>query len=119
MWHNAREPRCVDTVSGPQKKFPTPKPVAGYRKGTVPGYASVEQNGNHIRAVRSVLTEYPVPTSGSGPTGIAAAPDGALWFAEESSGKIGRITGAGVITEFSTPTSGPQGCSGPRMARFR
>ncbi len=36
------------------------------------------------------------------PTGIAAGPDGNLWFTEQgNSGAIGRITPAGVITEFT------------------
>lgn len=49
------------------------------------------------------ITEFPLPT-GSNPSGIAAGPDGNLWFTEFSvSPKIGRITTAGAITEFSTP----------------
>src|SRR5437016_3797300 len=47
------------------------------------------------------IREFPV---GSGPTGIAAGPDGARWFTEILD-KIGRITTAGVVTEFSVPTS--------------
>jgi virginiamycin B lyase len=50
------------------------------------------------------ITEYPIPTSASGPNGIAAGPDGALWFTESNANKIGRITTAGVITEFGIPT---------------
>jgi hypothetical protein len=47
----------------------------------------------------------------SGPGGIAVGPDGALWFAEGSGNKIGRITVSGAITEFPVPTamSGPVG----------
>jgi virginiamycin B lyase len=52
-----------------------------------------------------VITEYPVPTVNSDPAGIAAGPDGALWFTE-SINKIGRITTAGVITEYPMPTAG-------------
>ena len=51
------------------------------------------------------ITEYPIPTSASGPNGIAAGPDGALWFTETNANKIGRITTAGAITEFRIPTS--------------
>jgi streptogramin lyase len=32
--------------------------------------------------------------------GITTGPDGALWFTEQNASKIGRITTAGVITEF-------------------
>ena len=35
---------------------------------------------------------------------IAAGPDGNLWFTEFDNNKIGRITTAGVITEFLIPT---------------
>jgi hypothetical protein len=59
----------------------------------------------------SNITEYPTPTPGvnSQPIGITRGPDGALWFTEF--GKIGRITTAGVITEFTIPTtdSSPEG----------
>jgi hypothetical protein len=47
-----------------------------------------------------VAQEFPVPTARSGPAGIAAGPDGDMWFAE-ATGKIGRVTPAGVLTEFS------------------
>ena len=63
-----------------------------------------------------VITEVPVLTAGSGPQGIAAGPDGALWFSEFDGSQIGRITTAGVVTEFTIPTasSGPFGiAAGP------
>ena len=52
------------------------------------------------------LATYPLPTSGSGPFGIAAGPDGNVWFTEDLGNKIGRITPAGSITEYSVPTTG-------------
>lgn len=39
-----------------------------------------------------MITEYPLPARGSAPVGITAGPDGALWFTEEVTSKIGRIT---------------------------
>ncbi|HVF78130.1 MAG TPA: hypothetical protein VNA28_07515, partial [Solirubrobacteraceae bacterium] len=39
--------------------------------------------------------------SNSEPFEIAAGPDGNLWFTERAAGRIGRITPAGVVTEFS------------------
>ncbi len=39
------------------------------------------------------------------PLGIAAGPDGNLWFTEELGNQIGRITPAGKITEFTLPTN--------------
>jgi virginiamycin B lyase len=80
-----------------------------------------EANANNIGKVGTagtlgVITEYAVPSStctGSpghsdpppqsascGTTGIVTGTDGNLWFGE-ASGKIGRITPAGVVTEYS------------------
>ena len=54
------------------------------------------------------ITELPLP-AGSAPDYITLGPDGALWFADNGLNKIGRITTAGVVTEYATPTanSGP------------
>jgi streptogramin lyase len=60
-----------------------------------------------------IMTEYPLPTSGSLPEGIVQGPDGALWFTEYYGNKIGRINTTGVITEYSIPLSG--GLSYPTM----
>jgi hypothetical protein len=70
----------------------------------------------------------------AGATGIAAGPDGNLWFAEYFGNRIGRITPAGVVTEFSAGispgsglgaiTAGPDGnlwfteLSGNRIGRI-
>src|ERR1017187_4158007 len=56
------------------------------------------------------ITEYPVPTTSvfiqanGNPYGIAAGPDGALWFTEGIANKIGRITTTGAFTEYPVPT---------------
>ncbi len=52
------------------------------------------------------INEFAVPTTVSGLFGIAAGPDGALWFTETGGNKIGRITTAGAITEFPISTAG-------------
>src|SRR3954467_12232651 len=39
------------------------------------------------------------------PIGIAAGPDGNLWFTEFNAARVGRITPAGVITEYSAGIS--------------
>ena len=48
--------------------------------------------------------EFPVPTPFSSPVGIAAGPDGNLWFTELGANQIGRITTGGSVTEFAVPT---------------
>src|SRR5271157_5780166 len=60
---------------------------------------------------QSTVTEFSSGlTVGSSPAGIVAAPDGALWFTEFNGNKIGRITTAGSIGEYSGLTgSGPVG----------
>jgi streptogramin lyase len=66
-------------------------------------------------ATKATITEYQIPNSvangpnGDAPHGIAAGPDGALWFTLIGSpppGKIGRITTGGVITAFPLPDAG-------------
>src|SRR2546429_638765 len=67
-----------------------------------------ESLGNKIGRITTAgaVTEYPIPTSNSGPYGIVAGPDGALWFTEQLGGKIGRITTTGgSFSEYQTPTS--------------
>jgi virginiamycin B lyase len=53
------------------------------------------------------LTQYPIPTFRSDPIDIHQGPDGqggtALWFAEYTSNKIGRVTTSGTLTEFTDP----------------
>ncbi len=54
------------------------------------------------------ITSFQLPTASALPWGIAAGPDGNLWFTENGSGKVGRITTSGVITEFSLGGNGGQ-----------
>src|SRR4029078_4488364 len=59
------------------------------------------------------LMEWAVPNLGPGATtglgAITTGPDGNLWFVEQTSNRIGRITTSGTITTFPIPTanSGP------------
>jgi len=59
----------------------------------------------------------PAGTAGTTPhpTAITAGPDGALWFAGIP-GEIGRITTAGVVTEFAVPAVPPPAGSKPGTA---
>ncbi len=66
------------------------------------------------RLLTATFHEFPIPTANAFPFGIAAGPDGNLWFAENGSNAIGRITPAGAISEFPVGTGGPeQIASGP------
>jgi virginiamycin B lyase len=52
-----------------------------------------------------VITEYPLPTPNSTPSGITAGPDGAIWFNENGGNRIVRMTIDGVITaQYPVPT---------------
>jgi hypothetical protein len=54
-----------------------------------------------------VITEFSAGISaGATPVGITAGPDGNVWFTEYSGNRIGRITPAGIVTEFSTGIAG-------------
>jgi streptogramin lyase len=57
------------------------------------------------RALRGAVREFPVPTPSSGPQGIAAGPDGAMWFTEFDGNKIGRVGPDGAFAEFPIPTA--------------
>jgi virginiamycin B lyase len=54
-------------------------------------------------AAAVVIIEYPTPADSYG---IATGPDGNLWFTEPHVNKIGRMTTAGVVTEYPVPTAG-------------
>jgi streptogramin lyase len=43
------------------------------------------------------------PTVASGPMAIAAAPDGSLWFAENTANYLGRVSSTGRMTEYVLP----------------
>ena len=84
---------------------------------------SISTDGTHLYAIGSTggiysspvkttsgtIVEYPIPTASAAPRGIAAGPDGNLWFAEENPNKIGKITPGGTFTEYVIPTSAVPG----------
>jgi streptogramin lyase/subtilisin-like proprotein convertase family protein len=68
----------------------------------------------HFDDPPTALDEFPLAPD-SHPVGIAAGPDGNLWIAENGSGKIARMTTAGVVTgDFPAP--GPSGSLGPSIS---
>jgi streptogramin lyase len=53
------------------------------------------------------ITEFPVSAGGGWPPGgIAAGPDGTLWFAQGHANEIGQMSTSGVLTEHPVPTAG-------------
>jgi len=65
-------------------------------------FTNKSQKGRSIGRITlgGVVTEYPMVNASGG---IAAGPDGAMWFTQL--GKIGRITTRGSITEYSIPAA--------------
>lgn len=52
-----------------------------------------------------VVTELGGLLAGAQPAGIVTGPDGNLWFVDPGANAIGRITPAGVVTEFQPPAN--------------
>ena len=53
------------------------------------------------QTVAVIFDKSSTRTRGSFAVGIAAGPDGNVWFTEYDAGRIGRITPSGAVTEFS------------------
>src|SRR5690348_3237727 len=49
-------------------------------------------------------TTYTVPSPGAGVGWIARGTDGAMWFTERFTGKLGRVDNRGRIREYTIPT---------------
>ncbi len=101
--------RC--TVSGEITEFPLPPPQRGlwgiavgpdgniWFTESAPGSAGIGRI-----TLQGELAEFPLPDPNTFATRIVAGPDGALWFTENTS-RLGRITTAGVISEFEVPSA--------------
>lgn len=72
---------------------------------TSPDLASVSRSIGRI-TTSGTITEFPV-SSGQGwpPGGIAAGPDGNLWFTTGAANSIARITTSGVVVQYPAPTA--------------
>jgi streptogramin lyase len=66
-----------------------------------------------LPAQQFAMGDYEVPTYGSQPFAITVGPDGALWFTDPGSGRIGRITTAGAFTEYIVENAPWQIAAGP------
>ncbi|MGO9467352.1 MAG: Ig-like domain-containing protein [Isosphaeraceae bacterium] len=54
------------------------------------------------------VTNFPIPlVEIVKPDGITTGSDGNLWFTENASGQVGRMTPAGVVTQFALPSVPP------------
>lgn len=51
------------------------------------------------------ITEFPIPTAGATPFGVAAGADGAVWFTEFYGNRIGRVAPGNTIVEYLIPTA--------------
>jgi streptogramin lyase len=49
------------------------------------------------------VAEVKLPIPDVTPVGLAAGPDGSIWFGENSGSAVGRIDPAGTVTEFALP----------------
>ncbi|MGD1065437.1 MAG: hypothetical protein ABR975_01305 [Vulcanimicrobiaceae bacterium] len=54
----------------------------------------------------NMIGQVPVPTPGAGARNLIVAPDGALWFTETNTAKVGRIDATGAVQELPIPCSG-------------
>ena len=78
--------------------------LAGRAAGLGVVLAMLSWTGSAMAA--PTITEFPVPTHNRQPVGIAAGPDGNVWFVQSvAPGGIGRSSLSGTITEFSSGVS--------------
>jgi virginiamycin B lyase len=114
------------STSGVVTEFPLPTPNSqahAITRGPDGNLWFTEINVDRIGRITTdgLITEFPLPTAGiagqakstCGPSNAASQPydiaegaDRSLWFTECNSDKIGRISTAGVITEFPLGTPG-------------
>lgn len=86
----------------------TPQGIAVASDGTT-WFTNGGQTANSIGKIDTsgTATSYPIPTANANPWGITQGSDGNMWFTEYNASKVGRITPAGVITEYASPVQTP------------
>jgi streptogramin lyase len=87
---------------------PTPDRTSAKTQSPRAAAAAVCQTNAHTTtcvrpAPKGAVVEFLLPHAHSQPSSIANAPDGNLWFTEIATGRIGRITPTGNISEFDAP----------------
>jgi streptogramin lyase len=98
------------TMAGSATTFPLPaNSTSPYGIAAGPdGNLWVTETSSHqilkVGTDGTVVDQFPVPATGFYPSLIVRGPDNNLWFIEAFQ-KIGRMTTAGVLTEFSFPSA--------------
>ncbi len=59
-----------------------------------------------VESAQPMLDVVRTPSPGSNPGAAVLGPDGNVWFTEQGSNSIGRVTAMGAITEFPMPAAG-------------
>lgn len=59
------------------------------------------------------ISSLTIPASGSVPFGITKGSDGALWFADNGTSAIGRVTTSGNVTEYPVAVTGGDSATAP------
>jgi streptogramin lyase len=93
---SGREP--ADITAGPDGRIWFTE-GAGNRIGAINPFAA---------DIQASIFEYPLPSGGSDPSGITAAPP-FVWFTEFGGNRIGRISTTGDIAEFPAGSGEPSG----------
>ena len=107
-------------VSQPLSRYPQRTPSGRSHVGTR-WSRSRSRNPRSIRSDELLLQAKkpsPDPTPGSGPLGIAAGSDGALWFVEHLGNNVGRVTTTGDFSEARIPRRAARPCAS-RQGRTR
>lgn len=60
-------------------------------------------------ATHGPVIEFPLPDRAAKPHAVVAGPDGALWFTEWASSRLGRMTVDGAVTGSALPGAEPHG----------
>ena len=74
--------------------------ISGSRKGSSNAISAGEDRSDHASGRRDGISSSDAREL---PEGIAAGPDGNLWFVDTWTNNVGRITTDGVVTEFPDP----------------
>lgn len=108
--------RAAEAATGVFREQLIPGSPGGATEMVPFGYETwyfTEFDANRIGLIgRDQFREFLVPTSNSGPRGLAVGSQTrAIWFTEFRAGKIGKLTFDGIITEYviPTPQSAPWG----------